>query len=133
VRDLVPITNYFVDRKTDLVGALVNASLHTNAALPASNGKNEHYLRSLIPFDERGLTGDKQRPGTDRHNPYWGPSELLRVGKEGLRASDCRNVGNPSPPLTIGSGAPPCVVQPGWDFLGKTAYFPHLQALPPAK
>jgi virulence factor Mce-like protein len=133
VRDLVPITNYLVARKDDAIGALINASLHTEASLPSSNGENAHYLRSLIPLDERGFTGDTQRPGTDRHNPYPGPRELDRVGKEGMRASDCRNVTNPAPPLTIGTGAPPCVVQPGWDFLGQTRYFPHLEALPPQK
>jgi ABC-type transporter Mla subunit MlaD len=133
VRDLAPITNYLVARKTDAIGSIVNASLHVNATLPSNTGRQDHYLRSLVPIDGRGLTGDTQRPGNDRHNPYLGPGELNRVGREGMRASDCRNVGNPPPALTIGSGAAPCVVQPGWDFGGKTAYFPHLEALPPEK
>ncbi|HEX6389804.1 MAG TPA: hypothetical protein VFZ89_10160, partial [Solirubrobacteraceae bacterium] len=133
VRDLVPITNYLVARKTDVVGAVINASLHLQATLPSNNGRPTHYLRSLIPLDERGLTGDKERPGSDRHNPYPGPRELDRVGREGMRASDCRNVNNENPALTFGTGAPPCVVQPGWLFGGETRYYPHLEALPPQK
>jgi virulence factor Mce-like protein len=133
VRDLVPITNYLLTRRDDVVGAVLNASLHLQASMPSNTGQPAHYLRSLIPLDDRGFTGDKERPGSDRHNPYPGPRELDRVGKEGMRASDCRNVNNPNPPLTMGTGAPPCVVQPGWDFLGQNRYYPHLEALPPEK
>ncbi len=133
VRDLVPITNYLVARKQDVVGAVINASLHLQATLPSNTGVPTHYLRSLIPIDERGLTGDKERPGDDRHNPYPGPGEFARVGKEGMRASDCRNVNHARSPLVFGTGGPPCVVQPGWLFGGATRYYPHLEALPPQK
>jgi len=133
VRDLVPITTFLVDRRRDAMGAMINASLHTQASLPANYGRPAHYLRSLIPFDERGLTGDAERPGNDRHNPYPAPGEFDRVGKEGMRAAHCRNVNHENPALTIGTGAPPCVVQPGWEFRGETRYYPHLERLPPAK
>jgi phospholipid/cholesterol/gamma-HCH transport system substrate-binding protein len=134
VRDLVPITNYLGARKVDVVGAVISASLHLQATLTSNSGQPAHYLRSLIPIDDRGLTGDKVRPGTDRHNPYPAPGEFARVGKEGMRASDCRNVKNPPPVFTFGSGAPPCVVQPGWSFGGAPArYYPHLEALPPQR
>jgi ABC-type transporter Mla subunit MlaD len=132
-QNIVPVIDLISAYKRELVGAVANVAGATNATSADSTGKEASYLRAVIPFTEEGLTGQGQRSGNNRHNPYPAPGTWETIGREGLPASDCRNVNNPSTGQ-LGSGAPPCRVQEPWTFAGQKRYYPHvLAATPPAR
>ena len=64
-----------------------------------------------------------ERFGTNRHNPYFLPGALEKLGEQ-LETFDCRNEGNRSAP---GASAPPCVEAPNFEFQGRSTRFPQLR------
>ena len=68
----------------------------------------------------------QERFGTNRHNPYFLPGALNKLGS-GLESFDCRHTVNQSPP---GASAPPCVVAPNIEFQGRKTRFPQLWKAP---
>ena len=68
------------------------------------------------------------REPTDRHNAYFAPGELTRLGSAGgLQSSDCANTHNQSQVPVLGTNVP-CRVQPPftWGHGILSSYFPHL-------
>ncbi|MEA2663748.1 MAG: phospholipid/cholesterol/gamma-HCH transport system substrate-binding protein [Candidatus Eremiobacteraeota bacterium] len=128
-RDLTPALEYFNAYRRDIASAFANVAASTNAYTTAPDGTAQHYLRVLIPANSESPVGYTQRLGTNRHNPYLAPNAQENYLHGGLRAFDCRNLGNPQtfpifPPAT---GAPPCLVQAPWRFRGATRAFPHVE------
>ena len=71
-----------------------------------------------------GLVASDQRYGTNRHNPYFVPGGLADLSK-GLKAFDCSNAGNQSPPA---QQAPPCRLQSPQEFQGRRKGYPHVRS-----
>jgi hypothetical protein len=83
----------------------------------------------LIPLNSEGPLGYPNRLGSNRHNAYLAPGAQDNYLRGGLRAFDCRNVGNAQtfPIVPPGTGAPPCLEQAPWTFRGRTRAFPHVE------
>ena len=129
-REISPIISMVAAYRRELVATMANVGSALQATAPSQGGRPVHYLRALIPFTEESIVGYSERLPSNRHNAYFAPGELAQLSKDGLRASNCRNVDNPQIVPVIGTGAPPCRVQPGWDYMGQTAYFPHVERVP---
>jgi phospholipid/cholesterol/gamma-HCH transport system substrate-binding protein len=129
-REITPIINLVSRYRKELVATVANAAAANQATSPGIGGKEVHYLRSMVPVTEESLVGYEKRPPSNRHNAYFAPGELANLRKGGLLAADCRNTANPQLVPVIGTGAPPCKVQPPWSFGGATRYFPHVERVP---
>jgi virulence factor Mce-like protein len=132
-RDLIPVLELLNLYRGDIVAAFANIAASTNATTASTDGTVRHYLRTLVPINSEGPVGQARRLASNRHNPYLAPGAQNEYLRGGLRAFDCRNLGNPqtvpiAPPAT---GAPPCLVQAPWRFRGQTRAFPHLERDPP--
>ncbi|WP_354701336.1 hypothetical protein DSM112329_01649 [Paraconexibacter sp. AEG42_29] len=124
-RELVPVVQYLNLYRGDLVTALSNLG----AATQAKGERGQNYLRVILPLSNELNLGATSRAGTHRGNAYFAPGGIGKLAT-GLEASDCRDAGRPNG-LVIGSGAPPCKVQPGFEFNGKTGYYPQVQRAAP--
>ncbi|MDX6663829.1 MAG: phospholipid/cholesterol/gamma-HCH transport system substrate-binding protein [Solirubrobacteraceae bacterium] len=129
-REITPVISLVTRYRRELVATMANAGAALQASAPGLDGKPVHYLRSLVPITEEAIVGYAKRLPSNRHNAYFAPGGLAQLAKGGLLASDCRNLANPQTVPVIGSGAPPCRLQPPWTIDGKTAYFPHLERTP---
>jgi ABC-type transporter Mla subunit MlaD len=124
LQEAAPVVDYLGLYKRDLINALAHVSAATQAAeRPQGGGPPIHYLRALVPVNAEGLVAAQERFGTNRHNPYFLPGALEKLG-EHLETFDCRNEGNQSPP---GAQAPPCDVAPNLEFQGRATRFPQLK------
>ncbi|HVE67356.1 MAG TPA: hypothetical protein VNB64_02120, partial [Solirubrobacteraceae bacterium] len=128
-RELVPVLELLNLYRRDIVAAFANVAASTNVGTPGPDGSLQRYLRVLVPLNSEGPVGQSQRLATNRHNPYLAPGAQENYLRGGLRAFDCRNLGNPQtvPVTPPGTGAPPCLVQPPWSFRGQTRAFPHVE------
>jgi phospholipid/cholesterol/gamma-HCH transport system substrate-binding protein len=128
-RELIPTLEMLGMYKREISSAFANVASATNAYTVAPDGRAVHYLRTEIPINNEAGYGFGQRQPTNRHNPYITPGGQDNYLKGGLRAFDCRNLGNPQvlPVIPPGTGAPPCLVQAPWTFRGKTRAFPHVE------
>jgi ABC-type transporter Mla subunit MlaD len=129
-REITPIIDLVKDYRRELVATMANAGAAMQATAPGIDGKPVHYLRTIVPLTEEATVGFEQRLPSNRHNAYFAPGGLAQLSKDGLLASDCRNTSNPQLVPVIGSGAPPCRLQPPWTYNGKTAYFAHVVRVP---
>ena len=124
LQEAEPVVDYLSLYEREIVNAFANVSAATQwAEQPQGGGTPIHVLRALVPFTAEGLVAADERFGTNRHNPYFLPRALERLGEQ-LEAFDCRNTGNQSPP---GTAAPPCVVAPNLEFQGRATRFPQLR------
>lgn len=128
-RELIPVLELLNLYRRDIVAAFANVAASTNASTPGPDGTPQHYLRTLVPLNSEGPTGQAQRLPSNRHNPYLAPGAQENYLRGGLRAFDCRNLSNPQtiPVAPPGTGAPPCLVQGPWTFRGTTRHFPHVE------
>jgi ABC-type transporter Mla subunit MlaD len=119
---LVPVVQYLGLFKQDLVTSFANLSAATEATMPAQPGGGDkvHYLRVIVPFTQEGLAGQPKRPASNRHNPYFGPTPLLKL-KQGLDSIDCSNANGPET-----EPAPPCKTQQPLNFQGNRNAYPHV-------
>jgi hypothetical protein len=109
---------------------MANVGAALQATSPGADGEPVHYLRALVPFTEEAVVGYEQRLASNRHNAYFAPGGLERLGDGGLLAADCRNTANPQTVPVFGTGAPPCRQQNPWTFAGTSAYYPHVERVP---
>lgn len=128
-REITPIIDLVAKYRRELIATLANVSASSNASSPGTNGGNAHYIRTLVPFNEESLVGYAERLPSNRHNAYFAPGGLAKLGDGGLLAADCRNTANEQIVPVIGS-AMECKTQPPWTFNGHTAYFPHVERVP---
>ncbi|MEA2386329.1 MAG: phospholipid/cholesterol/gamma-HCH transport system substrate-binding protein [Thermoleophilaceae bacterium] len=127
LQEAEPVVDYLGLYRQDIVNALAGVSAATQAAQrPQGGGPPIHYLRALVPVTGEGMVAARERFGTNRHNPYFPPGALDKLGS-GLESFDCRHTGNQSPP---GASAPPCVVAPNIEFQGRRTRFPQLRKAP---
>jgi hypothetical protein len=129
-REITPIIDIVKRYRRELIATVANSAAANQATSPGINGEPAHYLRSMVPVTEESLVGYEKRLPSNRHNAYFAPGELANLKKGGLLAADCRNTANPQLVPVIGSGAPPCKLQPPWRFGGETRYFPHVARVP---
>lgn len=130
-REIVPTIALVRAYRQEINATVANVAAATQATAPGADGRPVHYLRALIPFTEEAIVGYPKRLASNRHNAYHAPGELDQLGRGGLHASDCRNTAGAQVLPVIGSGAPPCRVQPPWSFQGATRYFPHVDRTAP--
>jgi hypothetical protein len=120
------VVQYLGVYKQEIVSAITNLAASTEATqAPAAGAAPLHYIRTLVPFTAEGLAVQSRRYGTNRHNPYFVPLALLKLGS-GLESFDCQNTGNPG----SGEPAPPCKVQQPLDFQGRQTAYPHVEPAP---
>jgi phospholipid/cholesterol/gamma-HCH transport system substrate-binding protein len=124
-RQIVPTIEMVKVYRRELNATVANVGAGLQGTAPGMNGKPVHYLRSMIPITEEAVVGYPKRLASNRHNAYHAPGELDNL-RTGLLASNCANTANPQTIPVIGTGAPPCRVQPPWTFGGHTGYFPQL-------
>jgi hypothetical protein len=124
LREAEPVVDYLGLYEREVVAAFAGVAAATQyAELPQGGGTPIHVLRALVPLNAEGLVAADERFGTNRHNPYFLPGALEKLGTQ-LETFDCRNTGNQSPP---GTEAPPCVVAPNLEFQGRATRFPQLR------
>lgn len=129
-REITPLIDLVAEYRRELIATMANVGSALQATAPGSDGTPVHYLRALVPVTEEAFMGYAQRNASNRHNAYFAPGGLDRLGDGGLLASDCRNTANPQQVPVIGSGAPPCREQPPWAFGDQTRYYPHVERVP---
>jgi virulence factor Mce-like protein len=122
--ELKPVVDFLEPRKREFTTMWANIASDNQASQVGANGQRLHYIRALVPMTAEGLVATGQRYGTNRHNPYFAPGGLADL-KDGLKAFDCGNVNNQSPPGQLG---PPCKLQPLQEFQGRRQAFPHVRS-----
>ena len=126
LQEAQPVVDYLGMFEAELVAAFAGVAAVTQAQLPsAADGEPLHYLRALVPFTAEGMVAAKERFGSNRHNPYFGPRALEKLAAN-LEAIDCSNAGNQPAP----EPAPPCVVQEPLDFRGQKTAYPQIRKDP---
>ena len=124
LQEAEPVVDYLGLYEREVIAAFANVAAATQGAeRPQGGGTPIHYLRALVPFTAEGLVAADERFGTNRHNPYFLPGALEKLGTQ-LETYDCRNTENQSPPT---QKAPPCVVAPNLEFQGRSTRFPQLK------
>jgi phospholipid/cholesterol/gamma-HCH transport system substrate-binding protein len=128
-RDLIPVLELLSLYRRDIVSAFANVAAASNATTAGADGTQMHYLRTLIPVNSEGPAGQPARLASNRHNAYLAPGAQDEYLRGGLRAFDCRNLGNAQtvPIVPPATGAPPCLVQAPWRFRGATRAFQRLE------
>ena len=124
--ELKPVVDYLEPYKREFTTMWANIAADTQGSQIGANGKRLHYIRALVPMTAEGLVATGQRYGTNRHNPYMAPGGLADLPNT-LKAFDCANVNNPSPP---GQQAPPCRLQPLRTFQGRRQAYPQVRRDP---
>jgi phospholipid/cholesterol/gamma-HCH transport system substrate-binding protein len=126
VPNLMSVVKLLNEYRQDGIATLAKLGAATNGVIERSDGSRVNYLRSIIPFTNEVLVGYTERPGTNRHQPYFRPGGLARINDNGYQAFDCENLGNPTPIPVIGTGGPPdCLFQHPWRFQDRPLSFPH--------
>ena len=129
-RELVPMAQFAELYRRELITSWAKVAAATQASFPdPGTGKPLHYLRLVPPVTPDVTALYAERPGSNRHNPYYLPGGLAPDGDQGPKAFDCRNAGRPAPPLL--GAAPPCREQGPLRFRGRLERFPQLSADPP--
>ena len=124
LQEAEPVVDYLGLYEREIIATYAGVAAATQGAeQPQGGGAPIHYLRALVPFTAEGLVAAGERFGTNRHNPYFLPGALEKLGAQ-LETFDCRNTGNTSPP---GTAAPPCVLAPNFEFQGRSTRFPQLR------
>jgi len=122
-----PIVEYLARFDREFVAAFANLAAATQGAeRPSAGAEPIHYIRALVPFTAEGAVVQDRRYGTNRHNPYFLPMGMLKLGEGGLESFDCQNTGNPGG----GEPAPPCKVQQPLRFQGRRTAFPRVEPAP---
>ncbi len=123
LREAQPVVDYLALYKEELVSQIAGVAASTQAEQAVGGAHPLHYIRVVAPFTSEGPATQGKRLGSNRHNPYFLPLELSRMGPghTGLRAFDCSNVHNPS-----FEPAPPCLVSPPLLFRGRATHYPHV-------
>ncbi len=133
VREVVPIINFISLYRQELVGAMGNLAADLQATAPAATPSGSaQYLRFISEFGRESFFGQSVREPTTRDNAYYSPGELANVGRGGLQAASCANVGNVSQVPLLALGNVPCRVQPPfrWGNGILTSQYPHLTRAP---
>lgn len=132
MRQLIPVVQLVAADAPTLVGSIANPGQALNGTMVvSSSGRVVHYASGLPTFWNEAIGGWVKRLPSNRQNPYPEPQSGLNIGHGGLKAYDCRNLGNPDYLPPFGS-TPPCLLQGPWMFDGKSAYYPRLQEAPPS-
>lgn len=131
LRQLLPVLQLLRANRSSVHGVLANVAQIQNGTMVGPGGRTIHYGNGLPTIWNEIVGGWIKRLPTNRLNPYPKPESLRDIATGGLKAYDCRNLGNPLYLPALGSGAPPCVEQGPWTFNGKRAYFPRLLEAPP--
>ena len=124
-RDLAPILDYLSRYREELVSSWAGVAALTEATEIGAKGHRHHYVRLLPIVTNELLAAQARRLPSNRANAYPAPRWLDRL-RTGLEAFDCRNTSNPATVPVIGTGPPPCKVQPAQRFGGFTGEFPRL-------
>jgi virulence factor Mce-like protein len=119
LRQLVPVVQYASLFNQDLITSFSNLGATTQAAADGI-----HYLRTIVPFTEEGFAARDKRLASNRHNPYFAPTPLLKL-PTGMESFDCSNAFREGT-----QAAPPCKVQPPLGFQGKKLAYPHVDPVP---
>ena len=128
LQEAEPVVDYLGLYEREVVAAFANVAAATEAAeRPQGGGTPIHYLRALVPFTAEGLVAADERFGTNRHNPYFLPGALEKLGDA---ARDVRLPQHGQPVDPPGTEAPPCVVAPKFEFQGRATQFPQLRKQP---
>ncbi|MCW2983854.1 MAG: hypothetical protein JWR63_1424 [Conexibacter sp.] len=130
-RQIIPIVQLVAADAPTLVGSIGNPGAALNGTMVVDDtGRAAHFASGVPTFWNEAVGGWVKRLPSNRQNPYPKPQSGLDVGSGGLKAFDCRNLGNP-PYLQPFGGVPDCRTQGAWTFNGKSAYYPRLlQAAP---
>jgi phospholipid/cholesterol/gamma-HCH transport system substrate-binding protein len=117
----------------ELLSTMGNLAAVGSSSAPGANGQPQRLIRAQPVLSNELLFGQTALAATQRQNAYHSPGELADIARGGLRASNCENASKPLTLPALGSGAPPCMLQPAWNFEGATRYFPHVAAARPPK
>ncbi len=121
---IAPVVSYVGTFDRELVATMANVVSTTDATSPASDGRQTPYLRTLTAQGVETVVGYANRLGANRHNAYRSPGGLAAIA-EGLTSSNCAHA-------TEGGDAPPCRLQPGWQFGGgPVRYFQRIAPADP--
>ncbi|MEA2314170.1 MAG: phospholipid/cholesterol/gamma-HCH transport system substrate-binding protein, partial [Solirubrobacteraceae bacterium] len=130
-RQLIPTLQLASLSRNSIVGTFANVGNLLNGVEIGQAGRPIHFAGAVTSIWNETIGGWKKKLPTNRANAYPLPDSALNVGRGGLRAYDCRNIGNPLYLPPTGTGTPPCKLQGPWTFDGVTAYYPRLQPAPP--
>jgi hypothetical protein len=128
---LAPIVALVKDYTPELIDDMGELAAMTSASGLSAGGVLRRYARIQPVFSDQLLFGVTSRPSALRHDAYHPPNALAEIAHGGLRSSDCSNLRNAGLP-TLG-GAPPCRLQPGWEFQGLVRFYPHVEPAPAPK
>ncbi len=133
MEQIVPVIQLSAVVRDSIVAAFANVASVGEGQIVQSNSPPHHFLASTTLLWNEAIGGYQKRLPTNRQNTYPAPDSELDIAKGGLRAYDCRNIGNPLivPVIPPGTGAPPCVTQGPWTFNGLSRYFPRLAPAKP--
>ncbi|MEX2195956.1 MAG: MlaD family protein [Thermoleophilaceae bacterium] len=131
LRELIPWMELLGELPAEAVGAFANVGQLNNGTVIGSGGKPLHAVGGVPTIWNESIVGWTKRLPSHRSNPYPKPRSSLNIARGGLRAYDCRHLGNRQYLPPTGSGAPPCLLQGPWTYRGKTRYYPHLTLAPP--
>ena len=155
LRELNPILDFVGLYKREITAFFANATAATQARTSATEPT---YLRTTNPLNPENLAVYPRRLGSNRSNPYQQPGAFERLAK-GLPVYEDRNCGAGTPELPdvedngdrdmpeellervrrfAFSGpnveqsavAPPCILQPDFDFGGRRTRFPQVETAP---
>ena len=130
-RQLIPFLALMSADRNSVYGSLANAAQIQNGVMEAPRVGPVHYAAGAVTVWNETIGGWVRKLPTNRSNPYPAPDSEIDIAHGGLRAYDCRNTGNPLLVPPTGNGAPPCLLQGPWTFLGRRADYPRLQPAPP--
>jgi virulence factor Mce-like protein len=129
-RELVPMVQFAELYRRELITSWAKVAAATQASFPdPGTGKPLHYLRLVAPVTPDVTALYSERPGSNRHNPYYLPGGLAPDGDQGPKAFDCRHAARPALPVL--GAAPPCREQGPLRFRGRLERFPRLLPDPP--
>lgn len=132
LREVNPFLALFSANSKEITAVMANLASSTNGRLLGPGNQALPNAQASLFLGNETILGYKSRLPSNRLNPYIKPGGLNEMQKRGhLLSYDCRNVNNPLLVPVLGLGAPPCVEQGPWEFLGKTQYFPRLERADP--
>lgn len=130
-RELIPFLQLLAVDRDQLVSYFTNVAQLSNVPFIGPDNKVLRGIGGIPSFWNETFAGWIKKLPSNRQNPYPKPRSALQIGEGGLRAYDCRNLGNTNYLPPTGSGSPPCIEQGPWTFNGKTAEFPRLTLASP--
>ncbi len=130
LRQFIPLLQLTAADRDQLVSFFANVAQLSNISYIGPGGKSLRGVGAIPSTWNETLSGWVKRLPSNRMNPYPKPRSALEIASGGLRAYDCRNLGNPDYLPPTGTGAPPCLTQGPWTFNGRSAYYPRLLLAP---